>query len=326
MKGVNTMAKDNRKDRNVTINDDAKEFAKSTLKRYKKNNGDYFDSKKELRSSYAMYLIDLLPDTIEFIVKYGYINKPEIQEVKTGVFQKLTDPDFIKVINKEIKNDNKIKNIKLMPIIINEILREAKKLNDQRLAENPNAEIYDMTDLVELSRLILKKKLKKFEKAGINMNLAFDILSIIPNDTVLNSSQFYRVHAFYDCIYEHAKSIAVPFGEIMDILVDEDYYPLFITFALLERKEKFTKLTDSQKALYLEISNWCFKIMEKDLKKEEIESIVKIYINGRRKDEAQGKDGNRRYALSSLSETDYPRINKVITAMIANDDNIKKYL
>ena len=66
--------------------------------------------------------------------------------------------------------------------------------------------------------------------------------------------------------------------------------------------------------------------MEKDLKKEEIESIVKIYINGRRKDEAQGKDGNRRYALSSLSETDYPRINKVITAMIANDDNIKKYL
>ncbi len=321
------MAKDNnRKDRNVTINDDAKEFAKSTLKRYKKNNGDYFDSKKELRSSYAMYLIDLLPDTIEFIVKYGYINKPEIQEVKTGVFQKLTDPDFIKVITKEIKNDNKIKNIKLMPIIINEILREAKKLNDQRLAENPNAEIYDMTDLVELSRLILKKKLKKFEKAGINMNLAFDILSIIPNDTVLNSSQFYRVHGFYDCIYEHAKSIAVPFGEIMDIVVNEDYYPLFITFALLERKEKFTKLTDSQKALYLEISNWCFKIMEKDLKKEEIESIVKIYINGRRKDEAQGKDGNRRYALSSLSETDYPRINKVITAMIANDDNIKKYL
>ena len=60
------------KNRNsVRINQDAKDFAKITFKKYKKEQGDYYDSKKELKSSYAMYLIDLLPGTIDFVAKYG---------------------------------------------------------------------------------------------------------------------------------------------------------------------------------------------------------------------------------------------------------------
>lgn len=319
------MAK-NKNGQQVKINSDAKTFASSTFKKYKKQNGDYFDSKKELKSSYAMYLIDLLPDTIEFVVKYGYINKEEVQQTKAAIYAKINDPDFIKVLKKELKNDNKIKNIKLLPIIIKEILMEAKRVNDAALAEDPNAKIYDMSDLVELAQMILKKKMKKMEKAGISSTVAFDALSIIPCDDALETSQFYRIHALYDCLYEHAKGTAIPFADLMEVLVGEEYYPVFITFALLERKEKFLKLTDAQKSLYLEISNWCFKTMEKDLKKEEVESIIKTYVAGRKRDEAQGKDGNRRYALSSLSADDYERISKVITKMVAEDDSIKKYL
>ena len=66
--------------------------------------------------------------------------------------------------------------------------------------------------------------------------------------------------------------------------------------------------------------------MEKSLSKEEVESVIKTYVTGRKRDESQGKDGNRRYALASLSADDYGRINKVITKMIAEDDSIKKYL
>jgi hypothetical protein len=65
--------------------------------------------------------------------------------------------------------------------------------------------------------------------------------------------------------------------------------------------------------------------MEK-LSKDELESVIKTYVAGRKKDEANGKDGNRRYTLSSLSEQEYPKINKMITKMIADDDSIKKYL
>ena len=66
--------------------------------------------------------------------------------------------------------------------------------------------------------------------------------------------------------------------------------------------------------------------MEKDLNKEEIEKVIKTYVTGRKKDESQQKDSNRRYALSTLSSDDYPRINKVIAKMVADDEGIKKYL
>ena len=316
----------NKNERRIKINKDAKEFAKETFKHYKKENKDYYDSKKELKAGYTLHLFDLLPETIEFIVKYGYIENEEVQEVKNEVYTKINDPDFIKSLKKELKSGNSIDNIKLLPIIIKEILLEAKRVNAEAVAANPNADVIDVSDMVELSKKILKKKMKKMEKEGISQGLAFDVLSIIPSEDALKSSQFYRIHSFYNCLYENAKSTSVPFDKIMEIIIDKDYWMAFITFALLERKEKFSKLTDAQKTLYLDITTWCFSIMEKKLSKEELESVIKTFINNRKRDEAQGKDGNRRYALSSLSADDYPRINKLITKMIANDDTIKKYL
>jgi hypothetical protein len=310
--------------RKVKISEDAKEFAKLTLKKFKKESDGYYDSKKELKQSYQLYLIDLLPKTIEFVVKFGYIKDDTVQETKEAIYAKLVDEDFVKVLKKEIKNGNKIENIKLLPIIIKDILLQAEKSNAELLANDPNAKIYDMSDLVELTQLILKKRLKKMAKAGIDENIAFDTLSIIPTDIALKSSQNYRIHMFYECLYEHSKSKVIPFNDIMKVIVDEEYYPMFIAFALLERKEKFGKLTDNQKTFYLAVSSWCFDTMEK-LNKDVIRAIITSFIRGRQRDESKNNDSNRRYALGSLSETDYPRIAKTIKAMIAENDSIKKY-
>lgn len=309
----------------IRINEDVREFAKLTLKKYKKENGNFFDSKKETKESYYMSLVDLLPEVIMFVTKYGHIQNEEIQNVKTLIYQKLTDYDFIKVVKKELKNKNKIKNIKLFPIIINEILEEAKKVNDQLLAQDKNAETYRMDDIQELLQIILKKRLKKFAKAGIDQATSLDILSIIPCDEALDISQFYRIKSFFDCLYEHVKGVAIPFETVMDLVTSEEYFPMFITFALLERKERFAKFTEAQKTLYVDISTWCFKTME-GLKSDAIKSIINVYINGRKKDDAQGKDGNRRYNLSTLVPDDYPKITKVINAMLSHDESIKKYL
>ena len=313
------------KSKKIRINDDVKDFAKMTLKKFKKENDDFYESKKETKLSYYMYLIDLLPDVIEFVTKYGHVQQQDVQDMKTLIYQKLTDYDFIKVLKKEIKNKNKIKNIKLLPIIINEILAEAKRVNDQRLAEDKNAEIYKMGDIQELLELILKKKLKKFAKAGIDKATSVDVLATIPCDDALTISQFYRIKSFYDCLYEHVKGVAIPFEKIMELLVDEEYYPLFVSFALLERKERFSKFTEAQKTLYVDISSWCFKVMESS-KSDTIKSIINVYINGRKRDDSQGKDSNRRYNLSTLVPDDYPKITKVINAMLSHDESIKKYL
>ena len=309
----------------IRINEDVREFAKLTLKKYKKENGNFFDSKKETKESYYMSLVDLLPEVIMFVVKFGHVQNEEIQNVKTLIYQKLTDYDFIKVLKKELKNKNKIKNIKLFPIIIQEILEEAKKVNDQLLAQDKNAETYRMDDIQELLQIILKKRLKKFAKAGIDTATSLDVLSIIPCDEALDISQFYRIKSFFDCLYEHVKGVAIPFETIMSLVTSEEYYPMFITFALLERKERFAKFTEAQKTLYVDISTWCFKTME-GLKSGAIKSIINVYINGRKKDDSQGKDGNRRYNLSTLVPDDYPKITKVINAMLSHDESIKKYL
>jgi hypothetical protein len=172
----------------------------------------------------------------------------------------------------------------------------------------------------------LKKKLKKFEKEGVDEALALDALSIIPKKSVLDVSSTYRIHMLMEVLYEHAKNKTVPFATMLDILVGEKYYPTVTVFALLERKEKFGTLTDSQKVLYLEITNWVFNTMEKEFSKEQLAAIINKYISARRRDESQNKDGNRRYALSTLSETDYPRISGFIKEMIAKDNSIQKYL
>ena len=311
----------------VRIHDDVLDFAKVTFKKYKKKYSDDYDSKKEVKAGYNMFLVDLLPKTIEFVVKYGYIKQDEVQETKEAIFAKLSEEDFIKFLKKLIKDGEKIENIKLLPIVIKEIVMAANKYNTEELARDPNStSIVDVSDLVELSQIIMKKKLKKFEKEGVDQALAFDILSVIPKDEVLESSQNYRIHMLMDTLYEHAKSKAIPFATIMNILVGEEFYPMFTVFALLERKEKFGTLTDAQKVLYLDISNWVFNTMEKDLTKDQLQEVVNTYIRSRRRDDAQNKDGNRRYALSTLSETDYPRISSFIKKLIANDDSLSKYL
>lgn len=308
------------------IDKSVRKFATIDFKSFKKKNKDYFDGKKEMRKGYILNLIDNLPQVIKFIVKYGHIDNNDVRSVRDGALAKLSNEEFIKAVRKELKLDNKIDNIKLLPIINDIILKEAVKTNAERLAENANAEVYDVEPLLDLNKAILKKKLKKFEKAGIPEAIAFDVLSVIPCNEALDSSQFYRVRTFFDRLYESSKTQAIPFANIMDLITGEDKFPMFITFALLERKEKFTKLTDNQKTLYLDISTWCFDQMENKLSSDVVRNIIKMYIKSRKHDDSAGKDSNRRYSLISLPETDYKKIRKIVDEMVAKDDSIKKYL
>ena len=308
------------------IDKSVKKFATIDFKSFKKKNKDYFDGKKEMRKGYILNLIDNLPQVIKFIVKYGHIDNNEVRSVRDGALVKLSNEEFIKAVRKELKLDNKIDNIKLLPIINDMILKEAVKANAERIAQDANAELYDIEPLVDLSKAILKKRLKKFEKAGVSEAVAFDVLSVIPCNEALDSSQFYRIRTFFDRLYESSKTQTIPFATIMDLIAGEDKFPMFITFALLERKEKFTKLSDNQKTLYLDISTWCFDQMENKMSSDVVRNIIKMYIKSRKHDDASGKDSNRRYSLISLPESDYKKIRKIVDEMVAKDDSIKKYL
>ena len=148
---------DKNNERKFKINEDAKSFAKASFKRFKKQNRGYYDSKSELKDGYAAYLLERFPGAIDFCVKYGHIPDDEVQEAKNAIYTKINDPAFIKLIKKEIKHDNEIENIKLFPIIAKEILAECKKVNDELIANDPNARTYDVSDVSELSQMIMEK-------------------------------------------------------------------------------------------------------------------------------------------------------------------------
>ena len=327
------------------LTENAEKFAYLTFKKYKKwakKEGIPFDDKNDKRNSYYNYLTELLcPDVIEWMLRFGYRNNDaEIVKLRNKVYTKLIDePKYIKWLTKMVESfqDKKKKkkrsmgiygfeNIELLPMLLRDLTIAIDNKNKMELANNPNAEIIDVENLIVLSKTLLERRMKRLEKHGIPENVAFIVLSIIPTPDVIQYSANYRIGELFRALYEVSKGTAVPFGDIIKYLFekDEDWYCIAILFALLERKEKFGSLTDNQKKLYLSINNWVFTTLE-SANEAFISKILEGYIKSRKRDDAQGKDGNRRYALSSLSEKEYPRITSVMKRMMLQDESVKKY-
>lgn len=311
--------------------EEAESFAKMDEEKFikKQKKEGFYLKKKEIKELYYNRMTDLLPGTIYYLILQGYVRKDDVQELKNRCFKNLINKKFVKYLTKQIEKDEYVENIDYLPVIIKEILGIIEKTNREILAEDPNGKVIECDDIVKLSQTIMKKKIKKMAKRGVDANVAFDMLSIVPNKKILDlyrSSKLFRIKSVFDCLYEHAKTKTIPFSDIVDMIFGRDYYPAIIAFALLERKERFSDLNESQKAFYLQVSTWCFDTLEKELSKNEIVSILETYISTRKRDELNGRDGNRRYALSTLSEDDYPKLKKIINDMIITDESVKKYL
>lgn len=310
------------------IPEDAAKLAKLEFKKFKKKNKDWYESNKDLKKAYYGQMIDYLPSSISLIVKYGHLD--QVQDTKVKIYQKLMDPKFISYLIKEIdKRDLEFDNMILLPIIVRDIRLAAEKEIEATKAENPDAEVtIDLTDVMNLSKLILKKKIKKMKKAGIDEDLAFEVLSILPSVEVLKKSQAFHIRSLFTELYGQAKTKTIDFEKTINLLFKDDkdnqYLPSLITFALLERKEKIGTMNDSQKKLFNDITEYCFKTLE-DMKKANITAVLKAYVSTRAKDEAAGRDTNRRYYISSLPETDYPKILKAVEKLIEEKEDNRKY-
>lgn len=312
----------NRKD--FKLPDEVKSFIKIDFKRFKKKEGDYYDSKKQLKKAYFAQLVDLLPQVLAVLVKNG--NAPSVRENRNAIYKKICDVDFLKYLRKEIKKGCEFDNLILLPTVCYDIVMEAKRQEAARNADNPDQEVtFDVSDVVGLADDILKKKVKKLKKDGIDETVAFDILCVIPTPKILQRSQQYHIRRFFTVLYEHAKTKEINFAKIVKhVFKDEDYIPSVITFALLERKEKIGNFTETQKKLFNDITEYCFTTLE-EFKKDDIYAVLKAYVDIRRRDENQGKDTNRRYYISSLPESDYPKILKTVTRLCDLNELNKKY-
>lgn len=305
------------------IHTDVEKMSELNFKKFKKKNKDCFDGKKEMKRAYYAMLVDLLPETISLLVRYSHIR--EVVEIKDSLYEKLVDPQMIKVLKNCVEDKEDIDNINLLPIVIRDIINLAKQQEVADKAEGENTDHYDVSDLIELSHLILKKKLKKMKNAGIDEDVAFDALSVIPHAKVLKDKQInYRMRVLMSVLYEHAKTKEIDFGKLITMLIPEEYANVVILFCLLERKDKFVNFNENQQKFFISINEWLFNVME-EMDRSSIEAILNNYIETRKRDESQGRDGNRRYFIKSLPENEYPRITKVIKHLLETKPEVEKY-
>lgn len=320
------MARKNRRDtrKEFKIPNDVRKMAKADIKKFKKKNDDYFDSKKEMKKAYYGMLLDLLPETIQLLVRYGHIK--EVSEIKDAIYDKLTDHDFIKLVKKSVEEKEEIDNIKMYPCVIRDIIIAAKRQEAEERAEKNDPSIeYDISDIIDLSKVILKKRLKKMKNADIDEDVAFECLSVIPCDKVLEDKQInYKMRVLMSVLYEQAKTHGIDFGKIIEYLIPEKYANMVVLFCLLERKDKFASFTESQQKFFISINEWLFNLME-EMDRSTIEAIIKQYVEIRKRDESQNRDSTRRYCLKSLPEDEYPKTRKVVNKFIESNSDWEKY-
>jgi hypothetical protein len=315
----------------VNIPYEVKEFAKMDWKKFKKKNKGFFDSKKEAKHSYCDALAYDLQYVIEFLVAKRHIQSDEIQEIKQKCYAKIAGcegEDFVKYLTKEYKKGSleDMQNLQYLPILLYEMIADINRENSKTKAENPEASLYDTSDLYELAESILSKKLKKLVKKGINENLAFDLLCVVPDrDAMKKFSPFFRVRTIFEILYNHASTEEVDFAKIISSLLGDEYNEIVIKYALQERKEKYSRFNEKQKALFNSINEWVFTTLE-DSEKVVIKEIINNYVETRIRDAKNGKDGNRRYFISSLPESLYPRICKVVENYKSANPEAEKFL
>lgn len=313
----------NNQKREFKIPEDVKLFASLTEKKYMKKYADDYESKKERRKGYYSMLLSELPEVIKLLVNYSHVK--EVLEIKHDIYERLFDKKLIKKITKEVDDDiDNIENITLFPIIIYDVIKEASIQHAKEKAEDPDAKEFDLSDLVNLSNMILRKKMKKLEKAGVSKELAFDCLSVIPSSKVLEKGM-YRMRQLMQILYTHAKTEEVKIEPIMKYVVTSTYYPVIITYLLLERKSEFVNLDDKQKEFFNTVTDWAFNRME-EMEKTEIRQILTSYFEARKRDKKNSKDSNRRFFLGSLPENEFPNITKVLAKMKDNDSSIEEFL
>ena len=321
------MSENKNKNRGFKFHENVEHFlflvSEKGQKKMKKEYKKY--SKKDRKEIIMGELLECFPEVVWTLTRYS--RTPEVIKVKEEIYDVLCDKKFIKLVKESYEEDkDSIKNIKMFPCVIYDMVQTYAKHKAEILKENPKAQVEceEITKLVNLGKVILKSKIKKLVKAGIDEDLAFDLACILPDENMLKYDDKYRIALLLKAIYENAKTKDINIEKVMKVIVTKEYYPRAILTAMLEKRENYANLTEKQQKAFTDITTWTFNSLE-DYDKEIIMSIIKKYVDVRKRDKEQNKDSARRLFLSALPESDYPEINKVMKKMIDLDASVEEF-
>lgn len=299
---------------------------KQYKKKMEKKERECFDfmDKKDIKQHFRRWRLEKFPEVIEFLFRFGHIK--ENAELRNDLYNVLMEEEFINMIQKAIKNDEEIDNLQLFPVIAYDIIRMAEMYDEEAKKENPDHERYVLDDLIDLVKVINKKKIKKLVKKGFDENLVFDLMCVFPvPEMIRKTNTMYRIRMIFQIIYAHADAKSFDVEKLFNAIFKKSQLQMVVKFAMLERKEKYVNFTDTQKEVFNAISVWAFKTLEA-MDKEDIAIMLKGYFDVRKRDKAANKDSARRFFIGSLPEDEYPRITSVVNKLKVNDPSIEEFL
>lgn len=318
---------------------EVKEFYKLKKKTVAKQSV-YLNKKQVTKEYYKRLIMDDLPEVIDALVYHG--NEEEVAAAKPFIYARLLHTEsyhkneedripykrdefmkFFKKFVEESKDD--IKNIELFPVIVSDICRIVAQQEAEEREENPDTkDYYDIDDIIDISMMIVKKKVKKLTSEGVSKEIAFDALSCVPSSKLLDKGTRY-MRKLMQCLYAHADKEEVDFPTIVNYVVTSKKYPSFITYLLLDRKSNVVDYSDSQKELDHKINKWCFDKLN-TMDEAQIYEVFKAYFRYRKRDKAAGKDSARRFFLSDVPSEDYPRVVQVLNKLKQQDPSVEEFM
>lgn len=289
--------------------------------------------KKECKRRYLEEVVELVPYASNYVFNSGYIESEA--EVGEHLQKMLLSEKTINAIIKECKNDDYYKDsLNTLPYFIRAMLIDMKEHQEQVQEEDEEALIAVREALIKLINIIFEKKLNKLEKKGVDKAIALDLLSIlVKTGPDHDRIKFYQISEAFRTLYDYADKepdLIAPgkpldFIDLMSTIAGKDNIPMIIQFALNERNDKKTSMTDKQKAYWDHITQSIFSALE-EYDKDEIDAILISYIDNRKRDYQNGKDSARRFHIVDLPESEFPKTIKRVRKLIADDESNKQYL
>jgi len=289
---------------------------------------------KRLIKEYSDFAATGLNKAVKILAENPDAKKAD--KVKEGVENIITNPDVMKRIVKIYKkNPGTYPNMMFLPnMIMNTLVYYASDaISDE---EKEVGKALDTDSLITFCEKILKKEIKRYEKFGLEEEVAYQLATVIPTTKLFRNRQWYKrlIQQMYDIAEKNPVDIDAVLKAVCKIdkkkgISKKEFLEGFFSEFILTKasNSKTAKFTDTQKELHEGLIERTLVYLD-NLKVRKTKEILKRYIKKRQTAESYKNDTKRviKFIDHANSNSPYSNIKSAINDLIADNSAYEAYL
>ena len=316
-----------------------KKYAKKHNIRIKRRKGmsrkEVKHNQKRLERAYAVMALNGLNKGVRILIEHP--DHKKIGKVKKGVDNIISQASVMERVAKLYKKDpSEYANMMYLPYMIVSTLNYLASAEATE-ADKAAAADLDPAAMIKFCERILKKQIRRYEKAGLSEEQAFNMAVYVPTMKIFKSNRrWYR--EFIQAMYAMAEKTEVDLKAILQAVLKVDkkrpfsrskFAEEFYSEVIMQKSSNRTaKFTESQKDLHESRIESTLSYLNDLKSKDLLEKILRNYIKRRKRAEEYKNDGKRiiKFTDHANSNSPYPKIKKVVTELISENSSYELYL